>query len=773
MVGITPSLTSSSIRLSLSGFGKGLSASIEQLSSGVRLNRSSDDPVGMSISKFLTLQIDGLRQARTNAQNGISMLQTAEGSISSINDLLIKMRELSATAANGTYTADDRSYMDQEFQQLRSEIDRIASTTEFNKQTLFDGSASAIYNTDSSNIDLSITGLPQGGNYQVDLTVEPGANAVYKSNIMQLQDDAISSRLDYTTNTTNIHDIYAPSELITDAGNYQVNVNGNHPTTTIEKTGEYRSSNSSWGLNLSPVTPPVSTESGYVEFEWVSSSRGASVTTGLDYRARFIDATTGEKGAWTDGTTNGSTFTVSAGPSSFTMTVFPTTPSIETGDKALFAISAGTGSATDFAAIGGGSVQISSPTGAAGAFVSYTGVSSLTPQDNYDGITDTNRINYYIAEIDNTGALSVGSVAIEFAENSDPVTGIATTATGSSEIIVNAGGTTATRTTEIRHIANFFDASGIHALETSPTVSIKIGDSIAHINIDPGDTMESLSKKFNDAIVLANGGSSVFSVDKNLSTFVSTPSSDGANTVEGTLVLQTTLAGYQGEIAFLSGEHLLNSLGFSEALPSKEHSYTVKVTDNDTKELVLDTITSDSESHGIDGIGIFLKNGIGVNALWDSANNRVTHSEDPYTLNRQFNYHIDETRTNIQIGISKGDVLDVSIPEVTLKSLGLTNSDVSTMDNAEKSLLVVDKAIETTTRIRVNIGISLQRLQSADTNISYTEVNLDAARSNYMDTDIAEATTALTKYQVLQQAAVALLAQANQNSNKVLTLLQR
>ncbi len=770
MVGITPNLTSSSIQVHLSGFGKGLSSTVEQLSSGIRLNRSSDDPVGMSISKFLTLQIDGLRQARANAQNGMSMLQTAEGSIGAISDLLLNMRELAVAASNGTYTADDRDYMNQEFNQLRNEIDRIASTTKFNRQTLFDGSSTALYNTDNSGIDLAITGLPQGGNYKVDLSVEAGTNAVYKSNIMQLTPDAISSRLDYTTNTTNIHDIYAPNNLHADTGNYTVDIGSNHQNTTANITGEYRSSNSSWTIDISGTTQPVSTNSGYVEFEWLSS--GNSLGAGLDYRARFVDATTGEQSAWTDGTATATSFTVLAGSSSVSLDL-TSLGAIEQGDKVLMSVSAGTGVTTDFAASGGGTIALTSPTGATGAVVTYTGASSLTPQDNFDGIIDTNRVNYFIAELDSSGAISVGSMAIEFAENNNATTGVPQTVTGSSEIIVRGGGTTATRTTTVRDIASLYDANGVAVLDVSPAISFKIGDTLATINIDPGDTMERLNQKFIDAIVNANGGSSSFAVDKNLSKFVSTPTPDGTNTVEGTFILQSALAGFQGEISFLSGEQLVNALGFSVVSEPTEHSYNIKITNNDTKELVLDTVTSSSETHGVDGLGVYLKNGIGVNPLWDSANNRVTHHEDPYSLNREFNYHVDENRTIMQIGISQGDILDVSIPEVTLKSLGLANSDVSTMDHAEKSLLAVDKAMDTTTKVRVDIGIKIQRLQSAETNISSTEVNLDASRANYMDTDIAQATTALTRYQVLQQAAIALLAQSNQNSNKVLTLLQR
>lgn len=115
------------------------SKSIEKLSSGLRINRAGDDAAGLSISEKMRAQIRGLNQASRNAQDGISLIQTAEGALNETHAILQRMRELAVQAANDTYVDNDRSYIQAEIKQLTAEINRIASTTEFNTQKLLDG----------------------------------------------------------------------------------------------------------------------------------------------------------------------------------------------------------------------------------------------------------------------------------------------------------------------------------------------------------------------------------------------------------------------------------------------------------------------------------------------------------------------------------------------------------------------------------------------------------------------------------------------------------
>ncbi|GGF91488.1 flagellin N-terminal helical domain-containing protein [Paenibacillus abyssi] len=117
----------------------GASKSLEKLSSGLRINRAGDDAAGLAISEKMRAQIRGLDMAAKNAQDGISLIQTAEGALNETHSILQRMRELADQSANGTNTADDRAALQEEVKQLKEEIDRIGNTTEFNTQKLLNG----------------------------------------------------------------------------------------------------------------------------------------------------------------------------------------------------------------------------------------------------------------------------------------------------------------------------------------------------------------------------------------------------------------------------------------------------------------------------------------------------------------------------------------------------------------------------------------------------------------------------------------------------------
>ncbi len=114
--------------------------STEKLSSGYRINKAADDAAGLKISEKMRSQIRGLNQASTNAQDGISLIQTAEGALNESHSILQRMNELAVKAANDTNQSIDRSAIQDEINALGAELDRIASTTQFNKKNLLGGS---------------------------------------------------------------------------------------------------------------------------------------------------------------------------------------------------------------------------------------------------------------------------------------------------------------------------------------------------------------------------------------------------------------------------------------------------------------------------------------------------------------------------------------------------------------------------------------------------------------------------------------------------------
>lgn len=123
----------------LGGNNSAVSKNLEKLSSGYRINRAADDAAGLAISEKMRGQIVGLQTAQKNANDGISLVQTAEGALTEVHDMLKRMKELATQAANGIYTDDDREKLQDEVKELTAEINRIAKNTDFNGQKLLNG----------------------------------------------------------------------------------------------------------------------------------------------------------------------------------------------------------------------------------------------------------------------------------------------------------------------------------------------------------------------------------------------------------------------------------------------------------------------------------------------------------------------------------------------------------------------------------------------------------------------------------------------------------
>lgn len=196
-----------------------LSKSTEKLSSGYRINRASDDAAGLSISEKMRGQIRGLKQASTNAQDGQSLIQTAEGAMNEIHSVLQRMRELTVQAKNDTYLQEDRAKIKTEVDQLQSEITRIATQTQFNKMNLLTGSYKTMQfqvgANDNQVINLSISRLTASALSVEGIASAIGNNTVSKGSIIGNQLSiidaaitkvstarsnlgAISNRLDHT-----------------------------------------------------------------------------------------------------------------------------------------------------------------------------------------------------------------------------------------------------------------------------------------------------------------------------------------------------------------------------------------------------------------------------------------------------------------------------------------------------------------------------------------------------------------------------------------------
>ncbi|MGG4471562.1 flagellin Hag [Paenibacillus alvei] len=189
------------------------SKSMEKLSSGQRINRAGDDAAGLAISEKMRGQIRGLDAASRNSQDGISLIQTAEGALNETHAILQRMRELAVQGGNDTNTTDDRTQIQTELDQLKEEIDRISDTTEFNTQNLLDGNFTATLQVganDGQTISFSISAMDSTALTVDALSVTD--NAAASTSIGQLDDaikavstqrsnlGALQNRLEHTIN---------------------------------------------------------------------------------------------------------------------------------------------------------------------------------------------------------------------------------------------------------------------------------------------------------------------------------------------------------------------------------------------------------------------------------------------------------------------------------------------------------------------------------------------------------------------------------------------
>ena len=195
----------------------GLQKSTEKLSSGYKINRAADDAAGLSISEKMRNQIRGLNKASDNAQDGISLVQTAEGALNEVHSMLQRMSELAVQSANGTNATADRTALDNEVQQLKTEIQRVGSTTQFNKMDILTGEFSSnnektlqVGANQDQVITIAISALTSTVGSALDAKVKVGTASAAQSSITIIQNSitnlsalrsklgALQNRLEHT-----------------------------------------------------------------------------------------------------------------------------------------------------------------------------------------------------------------------------------------------------------------------------------------------------------------------------------------------------------------------------------------------------------------------------------------------------------------------------------------------------------------------------------------------------------------------------------------------
>ncbi|BBE30630.1 flagellin [Tepiditoga spiralis] len=193
--------------------------SLEKLSSGLRINRAGDDAAGLAISEKMRAQIKGYDMATKNAQDGISLIQTAEGALTEVHSMLQRMREISVQAANDTNNTEDRNALKKEITQLQTEINRIGSTTKFNGKTLFTSTAAfslqigpdkdtnLVLKVSSQSITttkLGIGSINIASNTSSQIAISNIDGAIKQISSLRAQFGAYQNRLEHTVNNLSV-----------------------------------------------------------------------------------------------------------------------------------------------------------------------------------------------------------------------------------------------------------------------------------------------------------------------------------------------------------------------------------------------------------------------------------------------------------------------------------------------------------------------------------------------------------------------------------------
>ncbi len=747
---------------SVNNANSSLTKTLKALSTGLRINSASDDASGLAVSEKLRGQISGLAKAATNSQDAISMLQTAEGAMGSMTSMVQRIRELAVQAGDPAYTSNDRAMLQLEVDQLKEEIDRVSSSTEFNTKKLLNGDAAALWSASNGDIEAIIKGAAAEGNYKISYDIDPGRNAVYKSNIMRLGEGEMSYNIDTNgtsiTKFDNIQGMLRGSDL-------KVTVKGSAATTASAVfTGGTGGMNTAaiTAANFQTASAAVTGNNSYsIEFEAIGN-RSANGTGQI--RFRVMNTKTGELSEWASanvastggvaGVTSSNSFSNLAGIASRIFAGSGTatfgTNAWKSGDKMLVNVAAGRAGSTSGATIKVGSTG-STLHITAGATNSATATTHTV----------------YTSQMDKAGNVYYGSMDVTL-EKGKIVTGNAT-------IDILGKGDVASKYTKLSQLSQFTNADGRMVLDNTQEISIYGGNgNVAKVILEGSDTIDDLKNKLNSAIIdqlkmgAPNDSSASATVNNNLVQFTENDGTNGASA--GSFTIQGAVLGKDSNLTFVGDEGILNALGVTQTQKATDSALTVTVQNANTGAFVgEDTITDGRLRNVIEGVDIDITPSSAADISFNTASNTMEFKAKSGT-NSTF-LHITDNATKAAIGANEGQTLDISIGRLDTKSMGIDDVNVATFDDAQTSITKLDLALEQISKSRATAGAQINRLEYTITNLNTTRENMIAAESRIRDLDIATASSDLAAQQVLMQSATAMLAQANQIPNYAMTLL--
>lgn len=789
-----------------------LSTAMERLSTGVRINSAKDDAAGLSISTRMTSDIRGMSMAIRNANDGISLVQTAEGALGEVTNMLQRMRELSVQSANGTLNGQNRADIQAEVKQLIAEIDNIAGKTNFNSIKLLDGTASNIVLQTNVNAgdtvsvkigEVSTASIGRGAVSSLSSTGSSGvkeASAVTFAAMTTGQSVTVAG-LTYTSTTastaTEVASAFASLTSGASAGDgtkgtfsgvldgfasgakasatavaVTFTATGLGDVTDITTSGLSSDGSTLTALSISTTDGTGSagldagdlilngvTVGGFnAAYDTVSSTANASSAIA---RAAAINAVSADSGVRA---VVGNT--VVAGSA---MTAASLTGTITINGVSTASVSTISDATADRAAITTAINAISSQTGvrAVDTFSSKLGVQLIADDGrNVD-------VSFTTLTADATGVGSAATYSGTYTLEST-TGGSITVGTSATGDITNAGvaaGAYASGTATLTSVARSVGATTVAPSTTTTGVlnddtltinGVAIGAALASDDT-ASDTTATSSTKAASAIAIAaaiNKQTSVTGVTAKAEPNVVSGTSFSAGAVADLFINGTTInvSSLSSSSTVLDVANLINNFSSTTGVIASDNGRGLTLTAEDGRNISIGASASSAAKLGLptDAVG-------GTTALAAATTyGKVSLSSDSaFTLAGGSEGNANFEKLGFKTGTfgasAGGKVADI---------------DISTAAGATSALQVLDGALVAVSSSRADLGAIQNRLTSAVDNLASMSTNLSESRSRILDTDYATETTKLARSQIIQQAATAMLAQANQAPQSVLALLK-
>ncbi|MDL2263425.1 flagellin [Synergistaceae bacterium OttesenSCG-928-I11] len=763
-----------------------LQKSINRLSTGLRINSAADDAAGLAISEKMRAQYRGLDQAVNNSQDGISMIQTAEGALNETHSILQRMRELSVQAANDTLTQEDRSYIQLEVDQLKEEITRISNTTQFNKKQLLDGSAAAVWSSDNLETKAIINGglreIDQfgqkkavEGNFKITIKASPGEAEVQKSDIFKIKHKNVI--MDVLVNKEQGVEKVRVDNL--PAGTYNIKVFSSAGALSAAAAVGFTSAAgivATYGdivkgaFKMSGINTLSASHNMSYLFEVASVNTAANQVV-FNVRAMGVDA----KGNAL--TFNGGQITVG-------------TAGAKDGDyKAIglnlaqSAISLSNAKATAFSV--GSKLVISHVATNADKGLTVSG----TINTDWEGAWSTgnatlkNAYGVNVADVQNkevhfkqfylntaNGTVHEGDIVVTFN------TSFAATSKGGVASFEAAYiGQVAKGDVQLRDLDKFWDANGKFMLDDPKTLSIVQGDGKkTNVTLYSTDTLDDVRKKLNDAVAVGLGQGKYASNNiDNFVSFVEDSVPNSPEAVEGTFVIRSLIPGANGKLSLSGDEDIIKAFSLNVIQEARESQFEVSIVDAHSGNVV----ATDAKVTGNTLVGVLHEN---VDVKFDSmANIDVTWDKDSgrFLLKQSTDVyetilHLADNTTVFQIGANEGEDMGINIGNMSAEALGVHNLIVTDRESAARSITVIDGAINKVSLQRAKLGAYQNRLEHTINNLTTASTNMKSSESRIRDADMAKEMMNFTKLNILSQAGNSMLAQANQLPQNILSLLR-